>query len=62
MYNVHVQGMAGVAPLVIVHGGAYSIPDRLVALKLEGCRNAAESAYKALKEGKSAMDAGVCMQ
>lgn len=44
---------------VIVHGGAYAIPDSLVEPKVEGCKRAAESAHKALMEGKSATDAGI---
>ena len=43
---------------VIVHGGAYTVPDAAVEASLEGCRLAAEKAYKLLESGNSALDAG----
>ena len=43
---------------VIVHGGAYAIPDGIVESSLRGCQLAAKQAHKALEEGKSALDAG----
>ena len=43
---------------VIVHGGAYAIPDRIVESSLRGCQVAAKLAHKALEDGKSALDAG----
>ena len=43
---------------VIVHGGAYTIPDSIAEASVRGCQNAAGLAYGALKEGKSAIDAG----
>lgn len=43
---------------VVVHGGAYAIPDSKVDASLRGCQEAAKLAHKALKEGKSALDAG----
>ena len=42
---------------VIVHGGAYAIPDHLVAAKKSGVQIAATSAHKALMDGKTALDA-----
>ena len=42
---------------VIVHGGAYAIPDHMVAANRSGMQIAATSAHKALMEGKSALDA-----
>lgn len=42
---------------VIVHGGAYAIPDHLVAAKKGGVQTAAARAHKALMEGKTALDA-----
>lgn len=42
---------------IIVHGGAYAIPDHLVAAKKSGVQNAATSAHKALMKGKTALDA-----
>lgn len=44
---------------VVVHGGAYAIPDSIAGTCEEGCREAAQQGYKVLKEGKSALDAGV---
>lgn len=44
---------------IIVHGGAYSIPDSTVAKCRSGCSEAAEKAYLMLKAGKSAVDAGM---
>ena len=43
---------------VIVHGGAYAIPDSVANSKVKGCQKAAEAAHKALIAGKSALDAG----
>ena len=44
---------------VIVHGGAYTIPNSTVDACVAGCKAAAERAYQLLKSGKSALDAGV---
>ena len=48
---------------VIVHGGAYNIPDSIAEASLKGCQTAAKLAHIALVEGKSALDAGrsTCM-
>lgn len=43
---------------VIVHGGAYPVPDSIADDCIAGCRAAAEDGYKALTAGKSALDAG----
>ena len=43
---------------VIVHGGAYSIPDSIAVASARGCERAAQEAHKALLSGKSAVDAG----
>lgn len=42
---------------IIVHGGAYAIPDHVVAANRSGLQIAATSAHKALMEGKTALDA-----
>lgn len=42
---------------IIVHGGAWAIPDRMVEAHLEGCRVAAEEGGRVLEEGGPAMDA-----
>ena len=44
---------------VIVHGGAYAIPDNIVEPSLRGCQLAAKLSHKALEDGKSALDAGI---
>jgi isoaspartyl peptidase/L-asparaginase-like protein (Ntn-hydrolase superfamily) len=46
---------------VIVHGGAYTIPDGIVESSLRGCQLAAKQAHKALEDGKSALDAGTSL-
>ena len=38
---------------IIVHGGAYAIPDHLVAAKKSGVQLAATDAHKALMEGEN---------
>ena len=43
---------------VIVHGGAYAIPDSIAEASVNGCQVAARLAHKALEDGKSALDAG----
>ena len=44
---------------VIVHGGAWAIPDSLAGASTEGCEKAAVAAHGALLAGKSALDAGI---
>ena len=44
---------------VIVHGGASAIPDGKAEASVHGCQSAARRAHKALKDGKSALDAGI---
>jgi beta-aspartyl-peptidase (threonine type) len=44
-------------PAIIVHGGAWSIPDDAVEDHIKGCREAAIRGYECLKSG-SAIDAG----
>ena len=44
---------------VIVHGGAYAIPDSIAEDSLAGCREASECSYEALMNGKSAVEAGI---
>jgi len=47
---------------VIVHGGAYAIPDSIAEDSSAGCRAAAECSYEALVNGKSAVDGGILWQ
>jgi beta-aspartyl-peptidase (threonine type) len=42
---------------IIVHGGAWAIPDRMVEAHLVGCTAAAEEGGRVLSEGGSALDA-----
>ena len=44
---------------VIVHGGAFSIPDEIAEACAKGCVLAAKEAYEVLRCGRSAIDAGV---
>ncbi|UCE90855.1 MAG: isoaspartyl peptidase/L-asparaginase [Methanobacteriota archaeon] len=46
-------------PSIIVHGGAWSIPDDLVDGHVRGCESAADAGFKELLAGASAMDAVV---
>ena len=45
------------SPVVIVHGGAWSVPEDLMEGSREGIKRAARAGYQALKEGGSAVDA-----
>ena len=44
-------------PALIVHGGAWDIPDDQVNAHLEGCRRAAETGWRVLCQGACALDA-----
>ncbi len=44
-------------PSLIVHGGAWNIPDSVVADSKAGCRHALEAGWKILSAGGAAMDA-----
>ncbi|XP_038071522.1 isoaspartyl peptidase/L-asparaginase-like [Patiria miniata] len=47
-------------PVVLVHGGAWAIPDDLVQASCQGVQNAAKTGYRALtEEGATALDAVV---
>jgi beta-aspartyl-peptidase (threonine type) len=46
-----------VKPAIIVHGGAWDIPDDAVKAHREGCRNAVVAGWAVLDEGGSALDA-----
>ncbi|MFC2171294.1 isoaspartyl peptidase/L-asparaginase, partial [Acidobacteriota bacterium] len=55
-----------IRPAIIVHGGAWDIPDDEVADHIKGCRKATEVGYRILKGGGSALDAALaavaCME
>jgi beta-aspartyl-peptidase (threonine type) len=44
-------------PIMLVHGGAWAIPDDAAEEHLSGVHNALEAGYKILKRGGSALDA-----
>jgi L-asparaginase / beta-aspartyl-peptidase len=44
-------------PVLVVHGGAWAIPDDMVQSHLHGVRNAAAAGWQALLKGGSALDA-----
>jgi beta-aspartyl-peptidase (threonine type) len=46
------------SPVLLVHGGAWAIPDDMVEAHLNGVRNAIAAGWKILDNGGSALDAG----
>jgi beta-aspartyl-peptidase (threonine type) len=44
-------------PVLVVHGGAWAIPDDMVEAHLNGVRNAVAAGWQALQKGGSALDA-----
>ncbi|MGA9496555.1 MAG: isoaspartyl peptidase/L-asparaginase [Terriglobales bacterium] len=44
-------------PVLVVHGGAWAIPDDMVEAHLKGVRNAATAGWRVLEHGGSALDA-----
>jgi len=48
-----------VNPVIVVHGGAWGIPDEQVDENIKGVENAVKKGWKILKEGDSALDAVV---
>src|SRR4029077_3098047 len=44
-------------PVLVVHGGAWAIPDDMVEAHLNGVRNAMAAGWRALNRGGSALDA-----
>lgn len=44
-------------PVIVVHGGAWAIPDRLVDANLKGVEKSTKEGWKILQEGGSALDA-----
>jgi beta-aspartyl-peptidase (threonine type) len=44
-------------PVLVVHGGAWAIPDDMVEAHLRGVRNALAAGWRALERGGSALDA-----
>ena len=48
-----------VKPVIIVHGGAWGIPDRLVEANIKGVEESVKAGWKVLEAGGSALDAVV---
>ena len=44
-------------PILVVHGGAWAIPDEMVEAHLNGVRNAAAAGWRVLEKGGSVLDA-----
>ena len=44
-------------PILVVHGGAWAIPDELLAAHLRGVRHASAAGWRVLEKGGSALDA-----
>jgi len=44
-------------PVIIVHGGAWSMPDNIVEDSRKGTKDAARAGYAVLNKGGSALDA-----
>uniref|UniRef100_A0A161MI98 Isoaspartyl peptidase l-asparaginase cg7860 isoform x4 n=2 Tax=Triatoma infestans TaxID=30076 RepID=A0A161MI98_TRIIF len=53
----HLDSMATVTPVLVVHGGAGDIPDSRIQPKLDGVRKAARAGYKILQETGNVLDA-----
>ena len=44
-------------PILVVHGGAWAIPDNMVDAHIQGVRNAVAAGWRALEKGGSSLDA-----
>src|SRR5947209_6571500 len=44
-------------PILVVHGGAWAMPDEVIAAHENGVRNALEAGWKVLERGGTALDA-----
>jgi hypothetical protein len=44
-------------PVLLVHGGAWAMPDEMVDVHLNGVRNALEAGWRVLSRGGSSLDA-----
>lgn len=59
-FTVHIMNSSDTSrkdPVVIIHGGAWAIPDHLSEASRNGVRLAAKKAYDVLLKGGSALDA-----
>jgi len=55
--GLSIYNLDGMQPSLIVHGGAWDIPDDVIAACNEGCRNALAAGWSILSSGGSALDA-----
>ena len=46
-----------VGPVIVIHGGAWAIPDSLAAASVAGVKRAARAGHAVLQKGGSAVDA-----
>lgn len=44
-------------PVIVVHGGAWAIPDDMAKASVDGVKSAATAGFLAMKRGGSALDA-----
>ena len=49
--------MCDITPVMVVHGGAWGIPDSLAEASVGGVRKAVRAGYQLLLQGTSAVDA-----
>src|SRR5579884_1637381 len=56
-YQLHYQGAASMSQAILVHGGAWHIPQHLHEGSRAGCRRAALAGWRVLEQGGSALDA-----
>src|SRR5436853_1590743 len=56
-YPVVLQRLFLPDPVLVVHGGAWAIPDDMVEAHLNGVRNAMAAGWRVLEQGGSALDA-----
>ena len=49
--------MPKLLPAIVIHGGAWAIPDKIADASQDGVKEAARIGYKILMEGGSAVDA-----
>ena len=46
-----------VQPVIVIHGGAWSVPDSLAEASRKGVKKAAEAGHEVLRQGGSALEA-----
>jgi isoaspartyl peptidase/L-asparaginase-like protein (Ntn-hydrolase superfamily) len=56
-YIKHIGGFLLADPVLVIHGGAWAIPDDMVEAHLNGVRNAMAAGWRVLEGGGTALDA-----